>query len=116
MFFYFLYMFYFHVFCARCTRFNYFCFYFLGDFCPRLGNLAIKYHRTLHLPLIRVTPFKRIGRLDSLRKQFQGDKEQIFPKQLNSDKVQRTLEAAKLEYNVNGAVSGFVECLISASR
>ena len=63
----FLCIFYFHVFSARCTKFNYFCFYFLGDFCPSLGSLAIKYHRTLHLPLIRVTPFKRIGRLDSLR-------------------------------------------------
>ena len=49
---------------------------------------------------------------------WQGDKEQIFKKQLNSDKVQKTLEAAKakLEYDVDGALSDFVKCLISASQ
>ena len=49
---------------------------------------------------------------------WQEDKEPIFKKQLNSDKVQKTLEAtkAKLEYDVDGAVSDFVECLISASQ
>ena len=49
---------------------------------------------------------------------WQEDKEPIFKKQLNSDKVQKTLEAAKakLEYDVDGALSDFVECLISASQ
>ena len=49
---------------------------------------------------------------------WQEDKEPILKKQLNSDKVQKTLEAAKakLEYDVDGAVSDFVECLISASQ
>ena len=48
---------------------------------------------------------------------WQEDKEQTFKKQLNSDKIQ-TLEAAKakLEHDVDGAVSDFVECLISASQ
>ena len=49
---------------------------------------------------------------------WQEDKEPIFKKQLNSDEVQKTLEAdkAKLEYDVDGALSDFVECLISASQ
>ena len=55
---------------------------------------------------------------------WQEDKEPIFKKQLNSDKIpkqktkQKTLEAAKtkLEYDVDGALSDFVECLISASQ
>ena len=49
---------------------------------------------------------------------WQEDKEPIFKKQLNSDKIQKTLEAAKakLKHDVDGALSDFVECLISASQ
>ena len=49
---------------------------------------------------------------------WQEDKEPIFKKQLKSDKVQKTLEAAKakLERDVDGALSDFVECFISASQ
>ena len=49
---------------------------------------------------------------------WQEDKEPIFKKQLNSDKVQKTLEAAKakLKHDVDGALGDFVECLISASQ
>ena len=37
---------------------------------------------------------------------------------MNSDKVQKTLEAAKakLEHDVDGALNDFVECLTSASQ
>ena len=49
---------------------------------------------------------------------WQEDKEPIFKKQLNSNKVQKTLEAAKakLQHDVDGALGDFVECLISASQ
>ena len=48
----------------------------------------------------------------------QGDKEQIYRDQLSSDEGQRAFEAAKakLENNVDDAVSDFVECLTSASQ
>ena len=46
---------------------------------------------------------------------WQGDKEQIYRDQLSSDEGQRAFEAAnaKLENNVDDAVSDFVGCLIS---
>ena len=71
-------------------------------------------HRTLQLQLIREN--RQAGLNEKII--WQEDKEPIFKKQLNSDKVQKPLEAAKakLEYDVDGALSDFVECLISASQ
>ena len=49
---------------------------------------------------------------------WQGDKEQIYRDQLSSDEGQRAFAAAKakLENNVDDAVSDFVECLTSANQ
>ena len=77
--------------------------------------LAINVSQNTAVAVDQITPFKRIGRLDLLRKIiWQEDKEQIFKKQLNSDKAQKA--KAKLEHDVDGALSDFVECLISASQ